>query len=191
MRETIERLLKSELSSNSIATHTGVSQASISKLRNGKKELGDIALSTAEKLFKYQKGVERMKEVKSKVVEVENPNNITDYEGLVRYYIDIMSFGDTYDVEYADVAKVEHDNGNEYYTVELNTVREIKFKDDIKEDVDLENLFARFENEDQKGETITETIFFKTIKDAKDYIEIVLEGCLLYTSDAADDAGQV
>ncbi|QDX01132.1 hypothetical protein DWB90_08765 [Staphylococcus chromogenes] len=185
MRKTIQKLLNSNLSSNSIATHTGVSQASISKLRNGKKELGDIALSTAEKLFKYQKGLERMEELKSKIVEVENPNNIAEYEALVRYYIDILSYGDTYEVEYADMAKVEHDNGNEYYTVELNTVREIKFKDDIKEDVDLENLFARFENEDQKGETITESFFFHTIKDAKDYIEIVLEG-----SDSFEDCAK-
>ncbi|MCQ9299606.1 hypothetical protein NQ043_00460 [Staphylococcus hyicus] len=118
-----------------------------------------------------------MNEVKNKVVEVENPNNIVEYESLSRYYIDIINNQDsTYEVEYAEVAKVEHDNGNTYYTVELNSVEEIKFKDEIVDKVDLENFFARFENEDQKGETVTETIFFHNFEDAKDYAKLVLEG---------------
>ncbi|MGV3223434.1 hypothetical protein [Staphylococcus hyicus] len=118
-----------------------------------------------------------MNELKNKVVEVENPNNIVEYESLSRYYIDIINNQDaTYDVEYAEVAEVEHDNGNTYYTVELNSVEEIKFTDEIKETVDLENLFARFENEDQKGETATEMIYFHNLEDAKDYAKLVLEG---------------
>lgn len=176
MRETIEKLLDSNLSSNYISSMTGVSQSVISRIRTGDRVLGKINLESAEKLYYYQKGLEEMEEVKSKVVRVENPNNITDYEALVRYYIDINSYGDTYAIEYAELAKVEHDNGNTYYTVELNNVEEIKFTDEIKETVDLENLFARFENEDQKGETATETIFFRNLEDAKDYAKLVLEG---------------
>ncbi|WP_165885817.1 hypothetical protein [Staphylococcus chromogenes] len=118
-----------------------------------------------------------MEEIKSKVVEVENPNNIVEYESLVRYYIDIINNQDsTYEVEYAELAKVEHDNGNEYYTVELNTVREIKFTDAITDDVDLDNFYSRFETEDQKGETQTDLIYFDSLKSAKDYAEVFIEG---------------
>lgn len=176
MRETIEKLLNSNISSNHIATKTGVSQSVVSRIRSGERQLGNISLDSAEKLFEYQKGLEKMEEIKSKIVEVENPNNIANYEAVQRFYIDIISFGDTYDVEYADIAEVEHDNGNMYFIVELNTVREVKFADAIIDDVDLENFFARFENEDQKGETVTETIFFHNLEDATDYAKLVLEG---------------
>ncbi|MGM7689745.1 hypothetical protein ACS7WQ_06370 [Staphylococcus felis] len=63
MRDTIKKLLDSNLSSNSIATQTGVSQAVISKIRNGKRDLGGISLNTAEKLYNYQKEIEKMNKV--------------------------------------------------------------------------------------------------------------------------------
>lgn len=176
MREKIEKLLDSNLSSNYISSMTGVSQSVISRIRSGERQLGNLSLESAEKLYTYQKGLEKMKEIKSKIVEVENPNNIADYELIKRYYVDIISFGDTYDVEYADISEVEHDNGNMYFIVELNTVREVKFENAIIDNADIENFFARFENEDQKGETVTETIFFRNLEDAKDYAKLVLEG---------------
>lgn len=176
--DSVQYLIKNEsITSYKIEKATGVSRAKIGRLRNGKNKIGDLTLDTAEKLYNYQKGLDRMDELKNKIVEVENPNNIVEYESLSRYYIDIINNQDaTYDVEYAEVAKVEHDNGNTYYTVELNSVEEIKFTDEIKETVDLENLFARFENEDQKGETATEMIYFHNLEDAKDYAKLVLEG---------------
>lgn len=176
--DSVQYLIKNEsITSYKIEKATGVSRAKIGRLRNGKNKIGDLTLDTAEKLYNYQKGLDRMDELKNKIVEVENPNNIVEYESLSRYYIDIINNQDaTYDVEYAEVAEVEHDNGNTYYTVELNSVEEIKFTDEIKETVDLENLFARFENEDQKGETATEMIYFHNLEDAKDYAKLVLEG---------------
>lgn len=177
VKHTIKSLLESNVTSYQIEKVTGVSRAKIGRLRNGKNKIDDLTLDTAEKLYNYQKGLDRMNELKNKIVEVENPNNIVEYESLSRYYIDIINNQDsTFEVEYAEVAKVEHDNGNEYYTVELNSVEEIKFTDEIKENVDLENFFARFENEDQKGETTTETFFFHNLEDAKDYAQLVLEG---------------
>lgn len=177
VKHTIKSLLESNVTSYKIEKATGVSRAKIGRLRNGKNKIDDLTLDTAEKLYNYQMGLDRMNELKNKIVEVENPNNIVEYESLSRYYIDIINNQDsTFEVEYAEVAKVEHDNGNEYYTVELNSVEEIKFTDEIKETVDLENFFARFENEDQKGETTTETFFFHTLDDATDYAKLVLEG---------------
>lgn len=41
-----------------------------------------------------------MNEIKSRIVEIENLNNIADYEPLVRYYIDITNNQDSnYEVE--------------------------------------------------------------------------------------------
>nr|WP_228522788.1 hypothetical protein [Staphylococcus chromogenes] len=185
MRETIQRLLNGSESSLQIALKTGVSQSVISRIRSGERNLGNISLDSAEKLYNYQKGSEKMEEIKSKIVQVENPNNIADYEAVQRFYIDIISFGDTYDVEYADIAEVEHDNGSIYFIVELNTVREIKFADAITDSVDLSNFFARFEREDEKGETITETLFFHSLEDAEECVNIVLEG-----NEAFDDCAK-
>lgn len=177
MRQTIEKLLNGNESSLQIALKTGVSQSVISRIRTEERNLGNISLDSAEKLFEYQKGIEIMNEIKSRIVEIENLNNIVDYEPLVRYYIDITNNQDSdYEVEYAELGKVEHDNGNTYYTVELNTVREIKFTEEITDEVDLENFYSRFEREDQKGETATEMIYFNSIKDAKDYSEFVIKG---------------
>lgn len=176
--DSVQYLIKNEsITTYKIGKATGVSRAKIGRLRNGKNKIGDLTLDTAEKLYNYQKGLDRMNELKNKIVEVENPNNIVEYESLSRYYIDIIINQDsTFEVEYAEVAKVEHDNGNTYYTVELNNVEEIKFKDEIVDEVDLENFFARFENEEQKGETVTGTIFFHNLEDATDYAKLVLEG---------------
>ncbi|MDT0672874.1 hypothetical protein [Staphylococcus chromogenes] len=177
VKHTIKSLLESNVTSYQIEKATGVSRAKIGRLRNGKNKIDDLTLDTAEKLYNYQKGLDRMNELKNKIVEVENPNNIVEYESLSRYYIDIINNQDsTFEVEYADLAEVEHDNGNEYYTVELNTVREIKFTDAITDDVDLDNFYSRFEREDEKGETVTETLFFHSLEDAEEYIKIVLEG---------------
>ncbi len=80
---------------------------------------------------------------------------------------------------------MEHDNGSIYFIVELNTVREIKFADAITDSVDLSNFFARFEREDEKGETITETLFFHSLEDAEECVNIVLEG-----NEAFDDCAK-
>ncbi|MCS4486650.1 hypothetical protein [Staphylococcus americanisciuri] len=60
MRKHIEALLKRNISSNSIATHTGVSQAIISKLRNGKRPIKNLTIETGEKLVRYEKELERI-----------------------------------------------------------------------------------------------------------------------------------
>ncbi len=176
VKEAIKKLLK-EQNGSQISKATGLPYQTVQDLRNGRTNIEDARFRTVEALYNYQKGIEKMEEVKSKVVEVENPNNIVEYEPLVRYYTDIINNQDkTYEVEYAELAKVEHDNGNEYYTVELNTVREIKFTDAITDDVDLDNFYSRFDAEDQKGETQTDLIYFDSLKSAKDYAEVVIEG---------------
>lgn len=176
VKEAIKKLFK-EQNGSQISKATGLPYQTVQDLRNGRTNIEDARFRTVEALYNYQKELEEMEEIKSKVVEVENPNNIVEYESLVRYYIDIINNQDsTYEVEYAELAKVEHDNGNEYYTVELNTVREIKFTNAITDDVDLDNFYSRFETEDQKGETQTDLIYFDSLKSAKDYAEVFIEG---------------
>lgn len=60
-RATIQKLLESDVSGYRIYKETGISQARISDLRRGIRDLGGISLDTAEKLYTYQK--EREKQV--------------------------------------------------------------------------------------------------------------------------------
>lgn len=64
MRKTIEKLLNSNLSSNHIATKTGISQSTISRIRSGERTIDNLTLKNAEKLYEYQKEIENMKNVK-------------------------------------------------------------------------------------------------------------------------------
>ncbi|MHB7942429.1 DNA-binding protein [Staphylococcus capitis] len=49
MREEINKLLKSNLSSNHIAKETGVQQSTIYRLRSGERSLDNLGLKQAEK----------------------------------------------------------------------------------------------------------------------------------------------
>lgn len=61
-KKTIKKLLDSNMSVYRIFKDTGISQARISDLRRGVRELGGISLDTAEKLYNYQKQIEKEKE---------------------------------------------------------------------------------------------------------------------------------
>lgn len=61
-KESIQKLLDSDVSGYRIFKDTGISQARISDLRRGVRELGGISLDTAEKLYNYQKQLERANE---------------------------------------------------------------------------------------------------------------------------------
>ncbi|MDO5375676.1 MAG: hypothetical protein Q4F01_05745 [Staphylococcus rostri] len=56
---TIQKLLDSNVSGYQIHKDTGISQARISDLRRGVRQLGGISLDTAEKLYNYQKQLEQ------------------------------------------------------------------------------------------------------------------------------------
>ncbi len=175
MRETIQRLLKSGLSSNSIAMHTGVSQAVISKLRNGKKEIGNLSLNSAEKLYEYKKELEVMKELKNKVVELENENNITLIDSLGQYFADIENDNNgRYNIDYALLNEVEHDNSNTYYEVGIYRTEEVPFSDEVTED-NIEALESKWLEVDQSGENYIESVFFEKEEDAREYIKLVLK----------------
>ncbi|MCY1619673.1 hypothetical protein NW117_02720 [Staphylococcus pettenkoferi] len=53
MRETIEKLLRSDISGYRIYKETGISQSRISDLRNGRRKLDNISFANAERLYNY------------------------------------------------------------------------------------------------------------------------------------------
>lgn len=50
LKEKVRAVLKSELSQYEISKRTGVSQGSLSSLRNGTRKIGNLTIDTAEKL---------------------------------------------------------------------------------------------------------------------------------------------
>ena len=61
-KKTIQKLLDSNVSGYQIYQSTGISQGRISDLRRGARKLGGITLGTAEKLYNYQKQLEKENE---------------------------------------------------------------------------------------------------------------------------------
>ncbi|EHP0490865.1 hypothetical protein KND94_001955 [Staphylococcus pseudintermedius] len=58
MKKTIEKLLHSNLKIIDISKQTGVHRVLLSRLKNGKRSIDNIELSTATKLYNYQRQLE-------------------------------------------------------------------------------------------------------------------------------------
>ncbi|WP_241955811.1 Trp family transcriptional regulator [Staphylococcus chromogenes] len=58
IQESILKLLNSNITSYQIEKETGVSRTTIGRLRNEKNKVSDLTLTTAEKLYLYQKKLE-------------------------------------------------------------------------------------------------------------------------------------
>lgn len=58
IQESILKLLNSNITSYQIEKETGVSRTKIGRLRNEKNKVNDLTLTTAEKLYLYQKKLE-------------------------------------------------------------------------------------------------------------------------------------
>lgn len=59
LKDKVRAVLDSNLSQYAISKKTGVSQGSLSALRNGTKEIGKLSIDTAQKLADlYDEGVE-------------------------------------------------------------------------------------------------------------------------------------
>lgn len=59
LKDQVRAVLDSKLSQYAISKRTGVSQGSLSALRNGTKEIGKLSIDTAQKLADlYDEGVE-------------------------------------------------------------------------------------------------------------------------------------
>ena len=59
LKDKVRAVIDSNLSQYAISKQTGVSQGSLSALRNGTKEIGKLSIDTAQKLADlYDEGVE-------------------------------------------------------------------------------------------------------------------------------------
>ncbi|MEN3822211.1 hypothetical protein V8V48_05400 [Staphylococcus xylosus] len=55
MKDVIQKLLDSDISSYKIGKETGISNSIIQRLRNGERTIGNLSLDTAERLYEYAK----------------------------------------------------------------------------------------------------------------------------------------
>lgn len=173
MKKTIERLLNSDINTHLIATKANVNYSIIHRLRSGERKIGNLKLDTAEKLYKLQREMDKMEELKSKVLNNIESGEIEIIEALYTYFIDIDR-ADDFDIEFAELNKVEYNN-KIIFEVSINKTYSVTFKDEVtKESLDL--FYDAWLEEDQSTESYIESIYFKNEQDAKDYISIVLEG---------------
>lgn len=54
-KQTIKKLIESDLTGYQIYKSTGISQTVISTLRNGNRDIDNLTLKTTEKLYEYAK----------------------------------------------------------------------------------------------------------------------------------------
>ena len=67
---TIKRLiLDDNVSSYQINKDTGVSYGNINAMRRGERSIENLTLKNAERLYNYQKRIEKMNELQNKMVE--------------------------------------------------------------------------------------------------------------------------
>ena len=173
MRETIQKLLDSELSSLHIAKQTGIEQSTIYRIRTGERTLDNLGFSKAERLYDYQKEMDVMKELEKKVIDNIVVGEVELIEGLHTYFIDIDR-ADDFDIEFANLNKVDY-NDKKLYEVEINKTYEVKYSDQVTQET-LSELYDAWLEEDQRSETYIESFYFEHQQDAKDYITKVLKG---------------
>lgn len=119
MRQQIQNLLNSDITSYEISKETGVSNSVLSRLRSGEREIGKLTLETAEKLYQFE--MERIK-----------MNKLT-------YVVDMNKQDKTLEV----ITK----EGESFYLYEISP-EWLKDKDYILELIKNEDLNSKFDNEE-------------------------------------------
>lgn len=184
IKNTIQKLLDDKSISNyRIQKDTGVSYGNISELRNKKRQLKNLTLETVEKLYNYQKGIEKMNELNNKMVEDVVLGEVELLEGLQQYFIDIE--GDyEYNVEFATLSEVEYKD-NTLYEVATSKTYEVPYHDKLEKE-DMKLFYDKWLEKDQQEETYIESVFFVNREDAESYIKDVLKGKESLTEVAAE-----
>lgn len=173
MRKEIENLLNSDLSSNYIATQTGVTQSTIYRVRKGERKLDNLTLAQCEKLYNYEMERIKMNELQNKIIENVVLGEVELVEDIAQYFIDIE--GDyEYDVEFANLSEVDYKDST-LYEVAISKTYEIPYHDKLEKD-DMELFYNKWLVKDQEGETYIESIFFENKEDAESYIVSILKG---------------
>ncbi|MBA8776115.1 hypothetical protein HR081_04150 [Staphylococcus schleiferi subsp. coagulans] len=111
-----------------------------------------------------------------KSIEIKDQNNIVLIDSLGQFFIDIENDNNgRFNVEYALLNEVEHDNGNTYYEVGMYRTEEVPFGEEVTED-NISVLESKWLEVDQAGENYVESVFFEKVEDAEEYIKLVLKG---------------
>lgn len=173
MKKTIERLLNSDINTHVIATKSNVNYSIIHRLRSGERKIGNLKLDTAEKLYELQKEMDKMEELKNKMLKRVKSGEIESIEALYTYFIDIDR-ADDFTIDFAEVNKVEYKDKEIYEVVTHSTIG-VTFKDEVNTD-NLNLLYDAWLEEDQQTESQIEYFYFENEQDAKDYIVKVLDG---------------
>lgn len=95
MLTAINILLKSDIESNKIAKETGISIATISKLRNGNKDISKSSFETVNKLYEYylqRKNYFMMSEkIEKDISDIKLPKDIKNFISELRKVIDAIN----------------------------------------------------------------------------------------------------
>lgn len=173
MRELIQKLLDSKLSSLQIAKETGVPQSTIYRMRSKERSLDNLSLKNAELLYNYQKRIEKMDEFNNKMVDDVVLGDVELVESLGQYFIDIE--GDyEYNVEFATLSEVEYKD-NTLYEVAISNTYEVAYNDNLEKE-EMELFYNKWLEKNQQEETYIESVFFENKEDAESYIKDVLKG---------------
>lgn len=184
IKNTIQKLLNDKSISNyRIQKDTGVSYGNISELRNKKRQLKNLTLETVEKLYNYQKGIEKMNELNNKMIEDVVLGEVELIEDLGQYFIDIE--GDyEYNVEFATLSEVDY-KVCALYEVATSKTYEVPYHDKLEKE-DMKLFYDKWLEKDQQEETYIESVFFVNREDAESYIKDVLKGKESLTEVAAE-----
>lgn len=169
---TVNKLINSNIDATTIEKNTGVDASSIRRIRRGERTVEKLSFEKGIALYNYQKGLEVM----YKAIEVKDQNNIALIDRLGQFFTDIENDGNNhFNVDYALLNEVKHDNGKTYYEVEIFRTEEVPFDEEVTED-NIGALESKWIEIDQSGDNYIESIFFENEEDAKDYIKFVLKG---------------
>ncbi|UXR54320.1 hypothetical protein MUA72_08590 [Staphylococcus schleiferi] len=125
-----------------------------------------------------------------KIIKLDNKNDVELVDSLGQFFTEIENDNNgRFNVEYALLNKVEHDNGNTYYEVGVYRTEEVSFGEEVTED-NVSELEDRWLQTDQQGENYVESIFFKKEEDAREYIALVLKGYSTF-EEAAKAVGMI
>ncbi|WP_241519758.1 hypothetical protein [Staphylococcus felis] len=170
--QTVNKLINSNIDATTIEKNTGVDASSIRRIRRGERTVEKLSFEKGIALYNYQKGLEVM----YKAIEVKDQNNIVLIDSLGQFFTDIENDGNNhFNVDYALLNEVKHDNGKTYYEVEIFRTEEVPFDEEVTED-NIGALESKWIKVDQSGDNYIESIFFENEEDAKSYINFVLKG---------------
>lgn len=95
MLKAINTLLKSDIESNLIAKETGISIATISKLRSGNKDVSKSSFETVNKLYQYylerKNYFDMSKEIEKHILDIKLPKDIQSFISELKKVIDAIN----------------------------------------------------------------------------------------------------